>query len=202
MTGTLNGKTIAILATDGVTQRELSEPRAALDDAGAETRFIAPRHGLIRSWDQDSYGGNFVVDAELKNARAEDYDALVLPGGVLNTDKLRALPIAVDFVRAFFDAGKPVAAICHGQQLMIDADMVRGKKVTSFPSLRTDLTNAGAEWLDEPVVADRGIITSRRSDDLAAFTARLIQELAAHNSGTDQKNQPETNSIEPEHHYA
>jgi protease I len=202
MTGALNGKTIAILATDGVEQRELSEARSALDDAGAETRLIAPRHGLIRAWNQDQYGGNFVADAELKNARPGDYEALLLPGGVMNTDKLRMLPIAVDFVRAFFDAGKPVAAICHGQQLLIDADIVRGKKVTSFPSLRTDLTNAGAEWLDEPVVVDRGIITARRLEDLPAFTARLIQELAGNASPSGQTPSGETKAIEPEHHYA
>ena len=179
MTDTLHGKLIAILATDGVEQDELSSPRSALDDAGAETRFIAPKQGLIRAWDHDRYGGNFVVDAELKNARPEDYDALLLPGSILNTDKLRSMPLAVDFVRAFFDAGKPVAAICYGQQLLIEADVVRGKKVTSFPSLRTDLINAGAEWLDEPVVADHGLITSRRPDDLPAFMTKMIEEFSA-----------------------
>jgi len=202
MTGTLNGKTIAILATDGVEQRALSEARTALDDAGAETRLVALRHGSIRAWNVDQYGGNFVADAELKNARPDDYDVLLLPGGVMSSDKLRMLPTAVDFVRAFFDAGKPIAAICHGQQLLIDADIVRGKKVTSFPSLRTDLTNAGAEWLDEPVVVDRGIITSRRMEDLSAFTARLIQELAASASPSGQTQTEETKTLEPEHHYA
>ena len=202
MTDALNGKTIAFLATDGVEQRELSEPRSALDDAGADTRFIAPHHGLIRAWDQDRYGGNFVADAELKNARVQDYDALVLPGGVLNTDKLRSLPLAIDLVRAFFDAGKPIAAICHGQQLLIDADVVRGRKVTSFSSLRTDLTNAGAEWLDEPVVVDHGIITSRKMDDLAAFTAKLIEELSGSPTSAAPHSTEATPATENQPHYA
>jgi protease I len=179
MSNSLHGKAIAILATDGVEQNQLSGPRSALDEAGAETRFIAPKTGLVRGWNHDQYGNNFVADAELKNTRVEDYDALLLPGGVLSTDKLRMTPMAVDLVRAFFDAGKPIAAICHGQHLLIEADVVNARKVTSVPSLRTDLTNAGAEWLDQAVVADHGLITSRRAEDLPAFIAKMIEEFAA-----------------------
>ena len=183
MNDVLRGKTIAIVATDGVAQSELAETRAALDDAGAETHLIAPKAGLIRSWEQDHYGGNFVVDAELKNARPADYDALVLPGGVLNADKLRALPLAVDFVRALFETGKPLAAIGHGAEILIEADIVRGKKLTSYPSRQTDLINAGADWLDVPVMSDHNLITARRTEDLAAFKNKIIQEFAAVSSG-------------------
>jgi protease I len=172
MNATLKGKTVAILATDGFEQSELEQPRKALNDAGAKTQVISPKSKSIKGWDIDKFGKDVSVDVELKNAQAEDYDALLLPGGVMNPDKLRLLPEAVDFVKSFFEAGKPVAAICHGPQILIDADVVDGRKMTSYPSIRKDLINAGAMWVDEKVVTDQGLVTSRKPDDIPAFNKK------------------------------
>jgi protease I len=174
----LNGKRIAILATEGVEQSELERPRAALDDAGAETDLISLKSGEIRAWDNDDFGDRFEVDETINDVSPDDYDALLLPGGVMNPDKLRMEPNVIEFVRAFFVAGKPVAAICHGPQIFIDADVVRGRTMTSYPSVKKDLMNAGANWVDEEVVVDNGLVTSRKPDDIPAFNAKMIEEFA------------------------
>lgn len=177
MKQTLTGKKVAILATDGFEQSELERPRQALEDAGARTVLVSPKDGSITGWDEDDFGDSIEVDLPLSEAKANDYDALLLPGGVMNPDKLRTIPEAVQFVRHFFTAGKPVAAICHGPQLLIEAGVVRGRKLTSYPSLQTDLRNAGAEWVDEPVVTDQGLVTSRRPDDIPQFNEKMIEEI-------------------------
>ena len=174
----LRGKKIAILATEGFEQSELEKPRAALHQAGAQTELISPKEGQIRGWDDSDFGDSFDVDRPLEEANADDYDGLLLPGGVMNPDKLRLEPKAVDFVRAFFLAGKPVAAICHGPQLLIEADAVRGRKLTSYQSIKKDLINAGAQWVDQEVVVDNGLVTSRKPDDIPAFNAKMIEEFA------------------------
>jgi protease I len=169
---------VAILATVGFEQSELEEPRSALRKAGAHTEIVSPQNNEVRGWADDEWADSFEVDVQMEEARAADYDALVLPGGVMNPDQLRMVPGAVDFVREFFDAGKPVAAICHGPQLLIEAGVLRGRTVTSYPSLRTDLTNAGAHWVNERVVVDNGLVTSRTPDDLPYFNEKLIEEIA------------------------
>jgi protease I len=174
----LNGKRIAILATEGVEQSELEQPREALKHAGAETDLISLEAGEIRAWDEDDFGDSFEIDVTVDHARPEDYDGLLLPGGVMNPDKLRMDPKAVEFVRGFFAAGKPVAAICHGPQVLIEADVVRGRKMTSYPSVKKDLMNAGANWVDDEVVVDNGLVTSRKPDDIPAFNAKMIEEFA------------------------
>lgn len=174
----LQGKKVAILATEGFEQAELEKPREALDHAGATTQIIAPKDGQIRAWNETDWGDTFDVDVKLEHAKAADYDALMLPGGVLNPDKLRQIPAAVNFVRSFFQAGKPVAAICHGPQMLIEADVVRGRKMTSYPSVKRDLVNAGADWTDAPVVVDGGLVTSRKPADIPQFSAKMIEEFA------------------------
>lgn len=174
----LYGKKVAILATDGFEQAELERPRQALENAGAETEIVSPKREQIWAWDVDHVGDYTDVDVPLEEADPTEYDALLLPGGVMNPDKLRTIPEAVDFVRAFFESGKPVAAICHGPQLLIEADVVRDRKLTSYPSIKTDLIHAGAQWVDEKVVVDNGLVTSRRPDDITAFNAKMIEEFA------------------------
>jgi protease I len=174
----LSGKKIAILATDGFEQSELEEPRRALDKAGATTHVVSPAEDKIRGWDGDDFGDSVDVDVNVKDANPDDYDGLLLPGGVMNPDKLRLVPEAVEFVRAFFESGKPVAAICHGPQLLIEADVVRGRTLTSYPSVKKDLINAGANWVDEPVVTDQGLVTSRKPDDIPQFNRKMIEEFA------------------------
>lgn len=176
---TLAGKKIAILAADGFEQSELTSPKKALEDAGAKTCIVSPSKGTVKSWDQLDWGRDFDVDVPLSAAHAEDFDALVLPGGVLNPDKLRIEPDAVLFVKAFFDAKKPVGAICHGPWTLVNAGAARGRKMTSWPSLRADLENAGAQWVDEPVVRDKGLVTSRKPDDLPNFNAAIIEAFSA-----------------------
>ena len=175
MAQTLSGKTIAILATDGFEQSELTEPKRLLEEAGARVDVIAPKAGSIRGWDKKDWGKDVAVDKALSDATAGDYDALVLPGGVINPDKLRMEEKAIGFIKACFDGGKPVAAICHGPWTLIEAGLVEGRKVTSWASLRKDLENAGASWEDSEVVEDGGLITSRKPDDIPAFTQAVIR---------------------------
>lgn len=171
---TLHGLRVAILVTDGFEQVEMTEPRQALDEAGAETRLVSPQDGQVKAWKFTEWGDTFPVDLPLDSARPEDFDAILLPAGVLNPDQLRTLPAAVAFVKAFFDAGKPVASICHGPWTLIEAGAARGRRLTSWPSLKTDLKNAGAEWVDQEVVVDQGLVTSRKPDDLPAFNRAVI----------------------------
>jgi deglycase len=177
-TPSLSGKRVAILATDGVEQVELTEPRKALDAAGASTKVVSPKSGSIKGWNHTDWGDPIEVDVTLDSTSPDDYDALMLPGGVMNPDHLRMNENAVNFVRAFFEAGKPVAAICHGPWLLVEADVVRGRNVTSWPSLQTDLRNAGASWTDSQVVTDHGLVTSRKPDDIPAFNRKMIEEFA------------------------
>ena len=174
----LAGKKVAILVTDGFEQVELTEPRKALHDAGAQTEIVSPRPDKVKGWQHDHWGDELPVDRTLTAADPDDYDALLLPGGVMNPDKLRADDDAVSFVKAFFDEGKPVAAICHGPWTLIDADVVADRTVTSWPSLKTDLINAGANWVDREVVVDQGLVTSRKPDDIPAFNRKMIEEFA------------------------
>jgi len=174
----LQGKRVAILATDGVERVELLEPRKALGDAGARTVVVSPKTGSIKGWEHDHWGEDIAVDLLLENARADDFDALMLPGGVMNPDKLRVDKRAVQFVRSFFDAGKPVAAICHAPWMLVEADVIAGRTITSWPSLRTDIRNAGAEWVDREVVTEQGLVTSRKPDDIPAFNRKMIEEFA------------------------
>jgi protease I len=178
MNHSLEGKRIAVLATDGFEQSELLRPRRALDEAGATTEVVSPKTGTIKGWDHQDWGKEVTVDVALKRAKAEHYDGLLLPGGVMNPDQLRLEPAAVEFVRKFFEAGKPVAAICHGPQMLIEAGVVHDRRLTSYPSLKTDLQNAGAEWVDEPVVVDQGLVTSRKPDDIPRFNEKMIEEFA------------------------
>ena len=178
MTQTLQNQTIAILATHGFEQIELTEPRKALEQAGAAVRVISPVKGKIKGWNHTEWGNETPVDEPLDQADAGRYDALVLPGGVMNPDKLRMNQAAVAFVKAFFTAQKPVAVICHGPWTLIDAGVVRGRRITSYPSLQTDLKNAGADWVDQEVVVDRGLISSRKPDDLPAFNRAMVEEFA------------------------
>ena len=174
----LKGLRVAILATDGFEQSELIEPRRALDEAGAKTEVIAPKKGKLRGWKHTDWGREVEVDRPLQSADPKSYDALVLPGGVMNPDRLRADPTAVAFVKAFFDSGKPVAAICHGPWSVIEAGAAKGHRMTSWPSLKTDLKNAGAEWVDEEVVVDGKLVTSRKPDDIPAFNRAVIELFA------------------------
>ena len=173
--GKLSGLKVAILATDGFEQSELLEPRKALQEAGASTEVIAPKGGRIRGWNHTEWGDEVAVDKDLQSADPDDYDALVLPGGVMNPDKLRAIPAAVSFAKSFFTADKPVAAICHGPWTVIESGAARGHRMTSWPSLQTDLRNAGAEWVDEEVVVDGKLVTSRKPDDIPAFNRAAIE---------------------------
>jgi protease I len=177
-TGTLQGKRIAILATDGFEQSELLEPRKALDEAGADTKVVSPTEKKIKGWNHTDWGKEVPVDLSLDSANADDYDALLLPGGVMNPDKLRMIPKAVEFVKGFTAAGKPIAAICHGPWTLLEAGVVKGRTITSWPSLKTDLTNAGAKWVDKEVVNDGGIVTSRKPDDIPAFNREMIKLFA------------------------
>jgi protease I len=171
---TLNGLRVAILVTDGFEQVEMVEPRKALDEAGADTSIVSPKTDQVRGWNFTNWGAEFPVDRTLDKVSPQDFDALLLPGGVINPDKLRIEPKAVAFAKAFFDAGKPVAAICHGPWTVIEAGAARGRKIASWPSLRTDLRNAGAEWVDQEVVTDGNLVSSRKPDDIPAFNRGMI----------------------------
>jgi len=178
MSNELKGKKVAILVTNGFEQVELTEPRKALLEAGADVDIVSLKKGTVKAWNHKDWGEEFEVDAHIDAAKVDEYDALVLPGGVMNPDYLRLDPRAVDFVGNFTRSGKPVAAICHAPWTLIEANVVRGRRVTSYPSLRTDLINAGARWVDEHVVVDRNLITSRRPDDLPAFCQVVITSLS------------------------
>jgi protease I len=174
----LNGMKVAILVADGFELPELVEPRKALDEAGAETLIVSPMKGQVQGWKHFDKADKFAVDIPLEKADAEFFDALLLPGGVANPDQLRVLPKAVAFVRAFFDAGKPVAAICHGPWTLVEADVLSGRTITSWPSIKTDLKNAGARWVDREVVVDDGLVSSRKPDDIPAFNRKMIEEFS------------------------
>lgn len=177
--GNLNGICVAIVATEGFEQVELTKPKEALEKAGAKVDIISPKAGIksgkIKGWNMTDWGESVKVDVELAEAKEGNYDALLLPGGVMNPDKLRVDPQAVAFIKSFFTAKKPAAAICHGAWTLIEADVVRGKTLTSWPSLQTDLRNAGAQWVDQEVVEDNGLVTSRKPDDIPAFNKRMIE---------------------------
>jgi protease I len=174
----LDGKKVAILVADGFEQVELTEPRKALVDAGAITEIVSPADNEVQGWNHDEKADKFRVDMPLYRARSDDYDALLLPGGLRNPDQLRTLTRAIEFVDGFFAAGKPVAAICHGPWTLIEGDVVKGKTITSWPSLKTDLENAGATWVDREVVVDEGLVTSRKPADIPAFNRKMIEEFA------------------------
>jgi protease I len=176
--GKLAGKRVAILATDGVEQSELLKPRQALDDAGATTVVVSLEAGTIKSWEHDDWGEEIDVDLTLDDARADDFDALMLPGGVMNPDRLRMNREAVQFVKQFAQTGKPIAAICHGPWMLVEAGAVKGRTVTSWPSLQTDIRNAGGDWVDREVATDEGLVTSRKPDDIPAFNKKMIEEFA------------------------
>lgn len=172
---TLPGMKVAILVTDGFEQVELLEPRKALDQAGATTQVVSPKNQKVRGWNFKEWGQEVPVDVPLDSARADQFDALLLPGGVMNPDHLRMIPQAVEFVRQFVDAGKPIASICHGPWTLIETDAVRGRTMTSWPSLKTDLKNAGANWVDAEVIRDNRFVTSRKPDDIPVFNREMIQ---------------------------
>lgn len=177
-TPSLSGKTIAVLATDGFEQVELTQPVEALKAAGATVQIVSPKSGEIQGFKHHDQGDKTAVDKALADAAPGDYDGLVLPGGVINPDALRLEGAAIAFIKTFADSGKPIAAICHGPWTLIDAGVASGKRMTSWPSLKTDLTNAGADWVDEEVVVDNGLVTSRNPDDLPAFCAKMVEEFA------------------------
>lgn len=174
----LNGKKIAILVANGFEQVEMTEPRKALNDAGAETVLISPEEKQVKGWKSTQWGDEFSVDLPLSQAKAGNYDALLLPGGVINPDKLRMNKQAVDFVKAFYQQSKPIAAICHGPWLLIDAEVAKGHEVTSWPSIKIDLINSGAKWIDKEVVLDNKILTSRKPDDIPAFNQAMLKLFA------------------------
>jgi protease I len=179
----LNGVRVAILVTDGFEQVELTEPKKALEAAGARTEIVSPKDGKVRGWKFTDWGDAFPVDRPLSQANPDEFDALMLPGGVINPDKLRLEDQAVAFVAAFFEDGKPVAAICHGPQTLIETGQVEGLRLTSWPSLETDLLNAGAEWVDQAVVVDQNLVTSRKPDDLPDFNREMIKLFAQGSRG-------------------
>ncbi len=198
MTARLDGKRVAILVENGFEQVEMTQPREALEQAGATTQVVSPVKDEVRGWNHTEWGDRFPVDVPLADAEASEYDALLLPGGVMNPDKLRRLPDVQRFVKAFFTAGKPVAAICHGPWTLIDAGVARGRRLTSYHTLQLDLLNAGAQWVDEEVVVDRGLVTSRKPDDIPAFNRKMIEEFAegrheAQQTAAAASNQPSRN---------
>jgi len=178
MANTLSGKKVAILVEQGFEQVEMTQPKQALEQAGAKTQIISPQQGKVKSWEHTNWGKEYPVDVNLDQAKPEDYDALLLPGGVMNPDHLRRNEKAVQFVKSFFEAGKPVAAICHAPWTLIDAGVVSGRSMTSYPSLKMDLINAGANWTDQEVVVDNGLVTSRNPNDIPAFNEKMIEEFA------------------------
>jgi protease I len=173
----LNGKRVAILVAEGFEQSEMVQPRTALEAAGAETLIVSPANDEVQGWNHFNKADFFNVDIALEDADADEFDALLLPGGVANPDQLRTEPKAVQFVKRFADSGKPIGVICHGPWTLIEAGAVKGRTITSWPSLKTDLLNAGAKWVDQEVVVDRGLVSSRKPADIPAFTRKLIEEI-------------------------
>lgn len=178
MANELRNKRVAALVDHGFEQVELIEPKKALEQAGATVDVVSPQSGKVKGWNHKEWGDEVPVDRGLDGANADEYDALLLPGGVMNPDRLRMNRAAVQFVKKFVDANKPIASICHGPWTLIEAGAVRGRKMTSWPSLQSDLRNAGAEWVDQEVVTDRGLVTSRKPDDIPAFNRKMIEEFA------------------------
>jgi len=174
----LKGKKVAILTETGFEEVELTNPKQALEDAGAEVHIISPQKEKVKAWDHDHWSIELTVDKNINDVKEDDYDALVLPGGVLNPDKLRRNENAVKFVKEFLESGKPVAAICHGPQTLIETGLLEGRTMTSYPSIKTDLINAGADWVDREVVVDNGLVTSRSPKDLNAFNKKTIEEIS------------------------
>jgi protease I len=174
---TLTGKKIAVLTDNGFEEVELTSPKKALEEAGAEVKIVSPQKGKVKAWDRDHWSIELPVDVQVEEANAEDYDALVLPGGVMNPDQLRLNKKSVEFAQQFLETGKPVAAICHGPQLLIETGLIGGRNMTSYPSLRTDLENAGVIWEDKEVITDNGLVTSRTPKDLEAFNKMMIEEI-------------------------
>ena len=181
--GKLDGKRVAILVAEGFEQVEMTGPREALEAAGAQTRIVSPAQGEVQGWNHFTHAERFKVDVPLEQANAADFDALMLPGGVANPDQLRMNPKAVQFVRSFFDEGKPIGVICHGPWTLVEAGAVEGRTITSWPSLRTDLENAGAKWVDQEVVVDRGLVSSRNPKDIPAFNRKIVEEFAEGSHG-------------------
>jgi protease I len=186
-TSTLQGKKVAILVADGFEQVELLEPRKALNQAGATTQVVSPADKKVKGWNTKEWGNEIPVDVPLKSANAGEYDSLLLPGGVMNPDHLRMNPDAVQFVKAFVDSGKPIAAICHGPWTLIETGVVKGLTITSWPSLKTDLKNAGANWVDKEVVHDGRFVTSRKPDDIPAFNREMIRLFSEGSEGSSGK---------------
>lgn len=178
MSDRLDGKKIAILVANGFEEVEMTEPRKALEEAGAKTELISPEDSKVKAWNKENWGDEYEVDVKLESASPGDYNGLLLPGGVMSPDKLRRNNDAVKFVKAFFEEGKPIGAICHGPWTLIETGALEGRKVTSFPSIKTDLENAGAKWIDEEVVVDEGLVTSRKPSDIPAFNRKLVEEYA------------------------
>jgi protease I len=174
----LNGKKVAILSENGFEEIELTSPKKALEDAGATVHIVSPQKGKLKGWNHDHWSIELPVDKNISDVKADDYDALMLPGGVLNPDKLRRNKEAVEFAKDFLEAGKPVAAICHGPQLLIETGLLENRDMTSYPSVQTDLKNAGANWHDREVIVDNGLVTSRSPEDLEAFNQKMIEEIA------------------------
>jgi protease I len=176
-TPNLSGKKVAIITEHGFEEVELTSPKKALEDAGATVHIISS-HETVKAWDTDHWSIELPVDAQINKVSSDDYDALLIPGGVLNPDKMRTQPPFISFAEEFLEAGKPVAAICHGPQLLIETGLIKGKEMTSYPSLKTDLTNAGVYWVDKEVVTDQGLVTSRSPEDLPAFNKKIVEEFA------------------------
>jgi protease I len=174
MDKSLNNLKVAILVENGFEQVELTEPKKALEEAGATVQIVSPVKDKVKGWQHTNWGDEFPVDVSIDQAHSQDFDALLLPGGVINPDKLRINPQAISFIKEFFDAGKPVAAICHGPWTLIDAGQAQGRTITSWPSIKTDLINAGAKWVDREVVSENGLVTSRKPDDIPAFNREMI----------------------------
>ena len=179
----LDGKRVAILVAEGFEQVEMTGPRKALEEAGAQTKIVSPAQGEVQGWNHFTHADRFPVDVPLERANAGDFDALMLPGGVANPDQLRMSPKAVQFVRSFFEEGKPIGVICHGAWTLIEAGVVEGRTLTSWPSLKTDLENAGAKWVDQEVVVDRGLVSSRNPKDIPAFNRKIVEEFAEGSHG-------------------
>ena len=175
--GKLTGKKVAILTENGFEEVELTSPKKALEEAGAEVQIVSPQNDKVKAWDHDHWSIELPVDVNVADAKVEDYDALMIPGGVINPDKMRINSDCVEFAQQFLELGKPVAAICHGPQLLIETGFVNGRNMTSYPSIRTDLENAGAFWDDKEVIVDNGLVTSRSPKDLEAFNKKLIEEI-------------------------